>query len=48
MSLAASLNKVAIKFNHESQPLSFSAMTNPSAMAAINNDTRDTSSREEN
>mgnify|MGYP000212029209 FL=1 len=48
MSLAASINKVAIKFNHEPQPLSFSAMTNPSAMAATKKYTRDTSSREEN
>ena len=47
MTFATPLHKVDIMINHEQNPLSFSVRTIPSAMAAINNDMRETSSREE-
>ena len=48
MTFATPLHKVDIMVNHEQNPLSFSVRTIPSAMAAIYNDKRETSSREEN
>ena len=48
MTFANPPQKVDIMVNHEQNPLSFSVRTIPSAVAAINNDMREKSSREEN
>lgn len=48
MTFATPLHKVDIMVNHEQKPTFIFFQDNPSAMAAINNDMRETSSREEN